>query len=143
LARSFHKERCPENVEKLIKWRELLNWFCIVWNVEEVEMTPVIFSFFGGAYKRGQNLMGTIEARDVPMYAQKFRCFSENDPSYSEGDFEAPAITKAGFIESEELYEQFKKLRLELKQGLADSQFDLTSDIEEDPDDVTAGEEKF
>ena len=115
-AKSFVKEKCPENQEYYLKYNETLNFIVVVDN-EEVQDIPLHLFFAAGEYKTGQILIGNIQARKAPRYACRFRSASglhtgpkgqwygldiTNDPQ--------PWVAEESYHKYKKLYEDMKEL---------------------------------
>ena len=77
-AKRFIQEPCPENPKFNIRYNELLNFFIMVHDVEEVKDMPILMFFVRGEYKTGQFLIGLLQSRgQCDIFAGRYRAFSE------------------------------------------------------------------
>lgn len=81
-------DKCPENAKYFLKHKGYLNFICWIVNHPELNQLPVLASFSGGEYGRGQRMCDLIQMRKAPIWAQVFECRVPEEKRHSEaGDW--------------------------------------------------------
>jgi|SRR6185437_3017355 len=67
-------EKCPENDKFMIKHKQYFNFVCWLALQEELSRIPVLLTFSGGEYARGQRLcdMISMKSQQVPLWGQVY-----------------------------------------------------------------------
>jgi len=127
-ARDFNNRTvpCPEapaGKEQQDKYQctyfEHLNFLCLIEEHETFCELPIVFTFRSGEFKTGKNLANLIALRRGPLYACRFKCYSEAHKQGSESNYGftisnpsegSPWLVEERFNLTKELHAQFKEL---------------------------------
>ena len=114
-AIKFIKEPCPENREHQLSYCKHLNFYCVVHGIEEVENTPIVFTWRRGEYKTGESLIGLIQTRKAPKYACRFQGIPADHAGNGEDWYGLDIINDSPMWVTDAQFEAYSKLSVELK----------------------------
>lgn len=132
---------CPEDRRYKIRYNEHLNFIFVVIDQDNpLAFQPAVMSFARASHKHGSHLAGLIKMRKTDIFGCQF-VLQTHFQSNQQGEWYAPIPANptdvSGFVQDQNLYEEYKKLHLEFKQAHAGGL--LRPDLDDDVLDAGTG----